>query len=85
MPCTRGGWGSSIDLGDTVNEQGSNIEARLGPDHRTLYFSTNTVPPASPAPTEALKVLQEMQVWANDNENIWYVSLAPWLDEHRGQ
>jgi len=33
---------------------------------------------------EALKVLQEMQVWANDNENIWYVSLAPWLDEHRG-
>lgn len=80
------GWGNPIDLGDVVNEQGSNIEARLGPDHRTLYFSTNTVPPALPAPThaEALKALQEMQVWANDNENIWYVSLAPWLDEHRG-
>lgn len=81
------GWGNPIDLGDIVNEQGSNIEARLGPDRRTLYFSTNTVPPASSAPTpaEALKVLQEMQVWANDNENIWYVSLAAWLDEHPGR
>jgi WD40-like Beta Propeller Repeat len=81
-----GGWGNSIDLGDIVNERGSNIEARLGSDRRTLYFSTNSVPPASPAPTpaEVLKVLQEMQVWANDNENIWYVSLAPWLDERLG-
>ena len=81
-----GEWGDPIDLGDILNEQGSNIEARLGPDRRTLYFSTNTVPPASPAstPAEAVKILQEMQVWANDSENIWYVSLAPWLDEHRG-
>ncbi len=80
------GWSDPVDLGDIVNEQGSNIEARLGIDRRTLYFSTNTVPPILPAPThaEALKVLQEMQMWANDNENIWYVSLAPWLDEHRG-
>jgi len=28
-----------------VNEHGGNNEARLSPDHRTLYFSTNTVPP----------------------------------------
>jgi len=79
------GWSEPVDLGDIVNEEGSNIEARLGPDHRTLYFSTNTVPPASPTQTraEASRALQEMQVWANGNQNIWYVSLAPWLDGHR--
>lgn len=77
-----GDWGDPIDLGDTVNEKGSNIEARLGSDHRTLYFSTNTVPPASSTPTQeqTARALVEMQSWANDNENIWYVSLAPWLD-----
>jgi hypothetical protein len=57
------------DLSDEVNEAGSNIEARLGPDHRTLYFSTNTVPPVS-----------SLISWANGRENIWYVSLASWLD-----
>ena len=79
------GWSEPIDLGDVVNEHGSNIEARLGSDHRTLYFSTNTVPPAHLMPTaaEASHVLEEMQIWANDNENIWYVSLAPWLDKDR--
>ncbi|HEY9130407.1 MAG TPA: hypothetical protein VIM98_01520 [Dyella sp.] len=79
-----GGWSDPIDLGDVVNENGSNIEARLGADHRTLYFSTNTVPPALPAPTpeQTAYALQEMQLWANDNENIWYVPLEPWLDSH---
>jgi hypothetical protein len=42
-----GGWTRPLDLGDEVNEAGSNIEARLSPDHRRQYFSTNTVPPAS--------------------------------------
>jgi hypothetical protein len=76
------GWSTPQDLGDEVNESGSNIEARLGPDHRTLYFSTNTVPPVSfPRTREQLgHDLREMMVWANGRENIWYVSLAPWLD-----
>jgi WD40-like Beta Propeller Repeat len=79
------GWNPPQDLGDIVNEQGGNIEARLGSDHRTLYFSTNTVPPAStsPTPQTAKQALEEMQIWANDNENIWYVSLASWLDVAR--
>jgi Tol biopolymer transport system component len=75
-------WSSPQDLGDEVNEAGSNIEARLGPDHRTLYFSTNTVPPVSfpRSRQQAEHDLQEMMLWANGRENIWYVSLAPWLD-----
>jgi hypothetical protein len=78
----KDGWESPIDLGDDVNEAGANIEARLGHDHRTLYFSTNTVPPVSfpRSQEQSQRDLAEMEVWANGNENIWYVSLAPWLD-----
>jgi len=77
------GWSTPIDLGDEVNEKGSNIEARLSPDSRTLYFSTNTVPPVSypRSPQQAQRALEEMQVWANGRENIWYVSLTPWLEK----
>jgi Tol biopolymer transport system component len=77
-----GGWGTPQDLGDEVNEKGDNIESRLSPDHRTLYFSTNTVPPVSFPRTrqQSEHDLQEMTVWANGRQNIWYVSLAPLLD-----
>lgn len=79
----KGRWGTAIDLGDEVNEKGSNIEARLGPDHTTLYFSTNTVPPiAFPASQEqAQRALEQMKVWADGRENIWCVSLEPWLEK----
>jgi hypothetical protein len=79
------GWTTALDLGDDVNEAGSNIEARLGPDHRTLYFSTNTVPPVTfpRSHEQAQRDLQEAQIWANGNENIWYVSLAHWLDSRK--
>jgi hypothetical protein len=81
-----GGWDKPQDLGDEVNEAGSNIESRLGADHRTLYFSTNTVPPVSYPRTriQSEQYLKEMVLWANGRENIWYVSLAPWLD-NRGK
>jgi Tol biopolymer transport system component len=80
-------WGTPADLGDEVNEKGSNIEARLGSDHVTLYFSTNTVPPSSfpRSPEQAQRSLSQMEVWANGSENIWYVSLAPWLDKSRAR
>jgi hypothetical protein len=77
-----GGWSTPHDLGDEVNEAGDNIESRLSPDHRMLYFSTNTVPPV-PFPRtrqQSEHDLQEMMVWANGRQNIWYVSLAAWLD-----
>jgi hypothetical protein len=82
---TEQGWTIPQDLGDEVNEQGNNIEARLGADHLTLYFSTNTVPPiASPHTLQQMRSnLGEMVAWANGRQNIWYVSLAPWLDGTR--
>jgi WD40-like Beta Propeller Repeat len=79
------GWAAPQDLGDEVNEAGNNIEARLGSDHRTLYFSTNTVPPVSfPRSLDrARSDLTDMLVWANGRQNIWYVSLASWIDRDR--
>ena len=79
-------WGTPIDLGDEVNETGSNIEARLGSDHTTLYFSTNTVPPITfpRLQGQAQRALEQMTVWADGRENIWYVSLEPWMKNRRG-
>lgn len=81
----NGKWGTPTDLGDEVNEKGNNIEARLSSDHTTLYFSTNSVPftmfPRSEK--QAQRALNEMQIWADGRENIWYVSLKPWLKKRR--
>jgi len=81
------GWGSPIDLGDDINEKSSNVEARLGADSKTLYFSASSVPPVSfpHSPVEALQHLKEMEVWANGRSNIWFVSLTPWLDKRERQ
>jgi WD40-like Beta Propeller Repeat len=81
----NGKWGTPIDLGDEVNEKGSNIEARLGSDHTTLYFSTNTVPPVSfpRSQEQAKRALDQMQVWADGRENIWFISLKVWMVSRR--
>lgn len=81
----NGKGGTPIDLGDEVNEKGNNVEARLGSDHTTLYFSTNTVPPVSSpySHEQAERALEDMQIWATGRENIWYVSLEPWLQKQR--
>jgi hypothetical protein len=75
------GWSEPRDIGDEVNEQGSNVEARLSPDQRTLYFSTNTDEPAHFPRTraQAERDLARMKEWDNGSDNIWMVSLAPWL------
>ncbi len=77
------GWSEPMDLGDEINEKGGNIEARLSPDNKTLYFSTNTVPPL-PVPhtaQQAREMLEKMDVWANGRQNIWQVSLEPVLQK----
>jgi Tol biopolymer transport system component len=81
------GWSVSQDLGDKVNEQGNNIEARLSSDGKTLYFSTNTVPLASypRSADDAKRSLAFMEVWANGSENIWFVSLSPWIHSDQKQ
>lgn len=77
------GWGEPIDLGDGVNT-GDPWGSHLGPDGRTLYFSSHRAERVSyPRSLEqAERDLARMQTWDNASENIWSVSLAPWLDAH---
>jgi len=81
-----GGWGKPQDLGPAVNgaDNDSN-EARLGPDHRTLYFSTDRTLPVKLPRTRAQAEadLARFQSWDNGSQNIWSVSLAGWLDAAR--
>jgi hypothetical protein len=78
---TEGGWGTPVHLGTEVNAPGSDAEARLSPDSRTLYFSSERVTPVHyPRTTEsAAKDLERIDAWDNGHYNLWSVSLAPWL------
>ena len=81
------GWGKPIDLGAAVNSADNDSnEARLGPDFRTLYFSTDRTQPVALPRTRAQAEtdLVRIQSWDNGNQNIWSISLAPWLDARRG-
>ena len=67
-------WGTPIHLGDVVNSAGSDAEARLGPDHRTLYFASDRLSELAVGVTRA--------DWDNGKYNIWQVPLASWLEAH---
>lgn len=77
------GWSKPVDLGPAVNgpDNDSN-EARLGPDRRTLYFSTDRALPIKLPRTRAQAEadLERIQSWDNGSQNIWSIPLAPWLD-----
>lgn len=76
-----GAWAPPVYLGDSVSAPGSgNIEARLGPDARTLYFSsTRVVPTPLDDAMASVRGLARMDRWNDGLMNVWRVSLAPWL------
>ena len=84
-----GAWSAPVDLGPAVNADGATDtnEARLGPDFRTLYFSTDRVTPVAYPRTRAQAEADHarIQAWDNGNQNIWSISLAPWLDARKRQ
>ena len=66
----NGKWGTPEHLGDVVNSPGSDAEARLSPDSKTLYFSSERLLPTDTSlPRPA---------WDNGKYNIWFVSIEPW-------
>ena len=75
------GWSRPVDLGEAVNRY-EPWGSHLGPDARSLYFTSNytakTSYPRSSA--QARADLARMRAWDNGNNHIWRVSLAPWLD-----
>jgi hypothetical protein len=72
-----GKWGEPLLLSDTINRPpASNVEARLSPDLRTLYFSSGYAPPVTYPNNRGntAKMLEESP-WYNGNTNIWHVPI----------
>jgi Tol biopolymer transport system component len=61
---TADGWTTPQDLGDIANQGTSNMSSQLGPDHRTLYFSSDRA---------------TAKGGTGGNDNLWQLSLAPWI------
>jgi len=66
-----GSWGTPQHLGDAVNGAGSDAEARLSPNGKTLYFSSERI--------EITAAGQAAADWNNGKYNIWSIPLTPWL------
>lgn len=81
----NGKWGEPVHLPEDINDQGGIIEARLGPDGHTLYFTSAYESPVS-YPKDAAAAaasLRDMETWNNGSYNIWQVDLAPYLQSLR--
>lgn len=79
-----GTWGDIAPLryaGDDDQGWSTDNEPNLGPDHRTLYFSSDrTVAPHLPRTPEQGKAdLARIEQWDNGNTNVWSLTLAPFL------
>lgn len=81
----NGIWGTPIHLGNVVNSPGSDAEARLSPDGKTLYFASDRVEQVHfPELTSTRQNdLRKMAKWNNSLYNIWFVSIERWLRAHQ--
>ena len=79
----NGAWQNPIHLGNVVNSPTSDAEARLSPDGKTLYFSSERLVRVEQpiSSTQAEQYIEDME-WNNGLYNIWQVSLQPWLKAH---
>jgi Tol biopolymer transport system component len=82
---TGGTWGAVTPLryaGDDDQGWSTDNEPKLGPDRRTLYFTSDrTLAPHLPRTPEQGKAdLARVEAWDNGNTNVWSLSLAPFLD-----
>jgi hypothetical protein len=76
-----GKWGTPVHLDEPISSPTSEIEPRLAPDGRTLFFSSRRVVPAEFPKADGSKALSQMQSWNNGSQNIWRVDLSPWLGD----
>jgi WD40-like Beta Propeller Repeat len=79
-------WGSIVPIryeGDDANGSSEDNDPRFGPDHRTVYFSSDrTIAVHFPRTREQVNQdYERLQSWDNSNSNIWVISLGPWPKE----
>ena len=83
-----GKWGAITPMrysGDDANGSSDDNDPRLGPDHRTVYFSSNRAGTVHFPRTrmQAKEDLALLAVWDNGNPNVWRMTLKPWLTEDK--
>jgi hypothetical protein len=76
----NGRWGSVEPIryaGDIENGSSDNNDPRLGPDHRTIYFSSDrTVLVHFPrAHAQAVEDEKRLEAWDNGATNVWMIPL----------
>jgi WD40-like Beta Propeller Repeat len=84
-----GDWGPVTAIryeGDDAAGFSMDDEPHLGPDHRTVYFSSDrAVRVDFPRTREkAREDLKRLNSWDNSNSNVWFMSIAPWLNAAPG-
>jgi hypothetical protein len=77
-------WGPVTPIryaGDDQNGSSTDDEPHLGPDHRTVYFSSDrAVHVDFPRSREqAQEDLKRLEIWDNSNSNVWFMPITPWL------
>ncbi len=77
-----GDWGPVTAIRYAGDGASTDDEPHLGPDHKTIYFSSDrTLPVSFPRTHEqAAQDLKRLEMWDNSNSNVWFMSLAPWLN-----
>ncbi|HSN17020.1 MAG TPA: hypothetical protein VLV87_02325 [Gammaproteobacteria bacterium] len=80
-----GSWGEPQHLPDSINRLDGIIEARLGPDGHTLYF-TSSYETAVSYPKDAAGAAASLKdmAWNDGNFNIWTVDISDILAAGRG-
>jgi hypothetical protein len=79
------GWGPVVQIRYAGDEKpygySTDDEPRLGPDHRTLYFSSDrAVTVHFPRTHEhAQQDLERLDSWDNSNSNVWSISISSYL------
>ena len=79
------GWGKVMNIRYAGDEKpygfSTDDEPRLGPDHFTIYFSSDRVVPVHFPRTheQAQQDLERLERWDNSNTNVWSISISTWL------
>jgi Tol biopolymer transport system component len=80
----NGVWGKPIHLGNTINSPTSDAEARLSPDQKALYFSSERIVSfEQPLSQSQSKQFVDDMSWNNGQYNIWRVPLEPLLSQFK--
>jgi Tol biopolymer transport system component len=80
-------WGPVTSIRYAGDGASTDDEPHLGPDHRTMYFSSDRAVPVSfpRARQQATQDLKRLESWDNSNSNVWFMPISPWLDAGRAK